>query len=139
MKRSLTRLAALGLAIPFAVGALAGSAEAQDYSVTIPGCYGASNAIVCEPTFTATTPTAGFYVYYVTACAGQCYDIPVTMAGTSGSAQVCYSYKDRAGNPAGGACTNTITGIGIGSTVTLEELLATLLVPFCSSAVCAHR
>ncbi len=125
MKRSLARVATIALAIPFAVGVVAGAAQAQTLTVPVDGCYGAGSddTIVCDLAVSVTTPEPAFSVVYVKACAGSCYNVPVTWAGTSTDTHVCYTYQDGAGNPYDGCATDYTNIVGLGGTTTLTNLL----------------
>jgi hypothetical protein len=133
MKRLLSRAATLALTIPFATVAVAGAAQAQ--SVTVPGCYGAGSNenIVCNLTFTAETPGVAIGVFYVKACAGECYNVPVQSVGTTTGAQLCYDYQDGAGTPHHG-CASDWLNVGINQSV--ADVVVGLL--GCGSAVCTY-
>lgn len=88
------------VAVPVVLGAVPAYAE----DVTVPGCYGAGDAIVCNLTVTYTgVPGVEFYSETVPVCAGTCYDVPVTFvrADFSEAFRVCASWTDGAGNPQG--------------------------------------
>jgi hypothetical protein len=91
----MTRLATLLLGIPIAFATGAGTAGAT----TVPGCYGASTAIVCNPSADVGLPY-GVETYEMTVpvCAGTCQDVPVTLVRTKPgqSYLVCTSYEDAA-------------------------------------------
>lgn len=86
------------LALPLVAGATPASAG----DVTVPGCYGAADAVVCNPTVTYWDPPGiEPYVETVPVCAVACYDVPVTLVrvGPSTTFQLCVSWTDRAGDP----------------------------------------
>jgi hypothetical protein len=95
----MTRLATVLLAAPLALAATTGAAHAT--SVTVPGCYGAGTAIVCNLTVTVGVP-AGVETYEtsVPVCVGTCMDVPLTLVRrTSGDPlQVCVSYTTYGGS-----------------------------------------
>lgn len=111
MKRILTRAATLLVAAPLALAGLTGSASAG--SITVPGCYGAESAIVCDPTVSWGVP-AGVEVYEETVevCAGTCRDVPVTLVRTTAGdpLAVCVSYVSRSGVPTSRCVTVPETG-----------------------------
>jgi hypothetical protein len=113
MNTLLTRVVA---ASALAVAALAVPASAG--SKTIPGCYGASSVIVCDPTVSWGVPV-GVETYETTVpvCAGTCQDVPVTLVRrTSGEPlAVCATWTDRNGYP-GGTC---VDGVLVDEVLTL--------------------
>lgn len=109
MNRVFARLATLAVALPFAVGMVAGSAYAQ--SVTVPGCFGGGTdeTIVCDLTITAETPSVSIGVVYVKVCAGACNNVPVQWVTPTAAAALCYDYKDGAGRPVHGCASDWYT------------------------------
>lgn len=107
MKRLLSRLATTLLVAPLTVVAGSGAAEAVD--VTVPGCYGAASAVVCDATLSLPLPyTVETYETTIPVCAGTCRDVEVTLVrlvSTGDQLVVCATWQDRYGNQTG-VCSN---------------------------------
>ena len=103
MKRTLSRLLTMAVALPLAATIGTGTASAN-HSVTVPGCYGAgtSGTVICNLTVTVGVPVgAETYQTTVPVCAGTCQQVPVTLARTTPGepTRVCYSYNTLGGLP----------------------------------------
>lgn len=102
MLRALTgaAVAASLLATPFA--------SAED--VTLPGCYGVEDTVVCDPTITAGIPYGvEFYTETITVCASLCQDVDVRVARLTTTGEplvVCLATYDRDGTPNTPTCTS---------------------------------
>ena len=103
MKRLVSRLATLAIAVPLTLAAVAGSAQANHVGTTVPGCYGGgTNAtVVCNFTVSVGNPYATYkYTQQVPICAGTCSYVPVTLYGVTSTGEqlnVCYSYTNGSG------------------------------------------
>lgn len=67
---------------------------------TVPGCFGAATAIVCDVTVEVTSPVAvGTTEILVPVCVGTCTDVPVTVveADVDWPGEICVSYSNRNG------------------------------------------
>lgn len=119
MKRMLARVATLTATLPLAVALAAGSASANDpITTTVPGCWGAGDAIVCDVKVTAHGAHPSFEPMWVKVCAGDCHDIPVTWADPGADAvAVCYSYKDIYGGTHGACATDAMVSIDLSDLV----------------------
>lgn len=102
MRRSLFR------ACTVAAGALLCSpVTAAAADPTLPGCYGAATAIVCNVTVDVRLPYAvGTTQTTVPVCAGTCTDVPVTLVQATATwpGEVCVSYTDRSGTQQSRTC-----------------------------------
>lgn len=97
MYQFLRRALVAAATLPF----LALPVTAHADGVTVPGCFGAASAIICDPTVEYVLPLdVTTYQTSVPVCAGSCYDIPVTLVRSNPvtNPHVCFSYADRSGN-----------------------------------------
>lgn len=111
MKRTLSRLFAVAVALPLTVGVMSGTASAS-HGATVPGCYGAgtNQTVICNLTVSVGVPVgAETYQTTVPVCVGTCQQVPVTLARTTPGEPVvvCYSYNTL-GGPTVGNCYDVV-------------------------------
>ena len=132
MKRTLSRVLTLAVALPLAIGAVSGSAHAEEIA-KLPGCWGGVTpaAIVCNLTITAGVPyDVETYQTSVPVCAGTCQNVPVTLARTKPGEplSVCYSYTNGAGVPVSNCVDQNDVNPLVDTAIELAQLVAQTVV-----------
>ena len=105
-----------------AVAALAFGLAPQAHATTVPGCFGATPVIYCDPTVTVSNPYGvGTTGTTYTVCAGACQDVTVPVPGLTSTGQpldACATVTPRGGTPfttcvvqAAGGAIDTVIGV----------------------------